>query len=176
MAKDTEPQCKHCRREGMKLFLKGERCFTDKCSFERRPYRAGQHGQGRVKPSDYSIRLREKQKVRSLYGVLERQFRRYGDRLREEKGLTREEVRQAFRRGIRTDPVRLASRVRREDVLLFVATRDRSVPTHTGLCLWRALGCPELRLVPCGHYVAFSLQPWISSEASRVLRSRLGPP
>ena len=61
----------------MKLFLKGERCFTDKCAFERRPYPAGQHGQGRIKPSDYSVRLREKQKARRIYGIMERQFRRY---------------------------------------------------------------------------------------------------
>jgi small subunit ribosomal protein S4 len=66
-----------CRREGMKLFLKGERCFTDKCAIERRNYPPGQHGQGRHKFSEYSIQLREKQKVKRIYGVLERQFRRY---------------------------------------------------------------------------------------------------
>ncbi len=92
MAKDTGPQCKHCRRENMKLFLKGERCFTDKCAYERRPYRAGQHGQGRIKPSDYSIRLREKQKVRSLYGVMERQFRRYVRMADMQKGVTGENL------------------------------------------------------------------------------------
>lgn len=92
MAKDTGPQCKHCRRENMKLFLKGERCFTDKCSFERRPYRSGQHGQGRIKHSDYSIRLREKQKVRSLYGVMEKQFRRYVRIADMQKGVTGENL------------------------------------------------------------------------------------
>jgi small subunit ribosomal protein S4 len=76
----------------MKLFLKGERCFTDKCAFERRPYRAGQHDQGRIKPSDYSIRLREKQKVRSIYGVLERQFRRYFEMADQQKGVTGENL------------------------------------------------------------------------------------
>jgi small subunit ribosomal protein S4 len=76
----------------MKLFLKGERCFTDKCSFERRPYRAGQHGQGRVKPSDYSVRLREKQKVRALYGILERQFRRYVQMADQQRGVTGENL------------------------------------------------------------------------------------
>ncbi len=77
MAKDTGPKCRYCRREGVKLFLKGARCFTDKCAFERRPYPPGQHGQGRVKPSDFSIRLREKQKVKRLYGLGEGQMRRY---------------------------------------------------------------------------------------------------
>lgn len=77
MARYIGPVCKLCRREGMKLFLKGERCYTDKCSFDRRPYSPGQHGQRRSKPTEYGIRLREKQKVRRIYGVLEDQFRGY---------------------------------------------------------------------------------------------------
>ncbi|MBV9278566.1 MAG: 30S ribosomal protein S4, partial [Chloroflexi bacterium] len=75
MARYTGPDCKLCRREGMKLFLKGERCLTKKCAIERRPYPAGQAGQGRRrKPSEYALQLREKQKVRRIYGVLEDQF------------------------------------------------------------------------------------------------------
>lgn len=77
MARYSESVCRLCRRENMKLFLKGERCMTEKCAFERRPYPPGQHGQGRHKFSEYGIQLREKQKVRRIYGVLERQFRRY---------------------------------------------------------------------------------------------------
>ena len=69
--------CKLCRRENMKLFLKGDRCFTDKCSFERRPYPPGQHGQSRLKFSEFSLQLREKQKTKRYYGVSEKQFRRY---------------------------------------------------------------------------------------------------
>ncbi|MCP4003780.1 MAG: 30S ribosomal protein S4 [bacterium] len=76
MARYRGSVCRLCRREGMKLFLKGERCFTDKCSIERRNYPPGQHGQGRPKFSDYGLQLREKQKVRRIYGVLERQFRK----------------------------------------------------------------------------------------------------
>ena len=75
MARYTGPSCKLCRREGTKLFLKGERCYTDKCSFDRRPYPPGQHGQRRIKFTEYGIRLREKQKVRRIYGILEKQFR-----------------------------------------------------------------------------------------------------
>ncbi|MBW2415157.1 MAG: 30S ribosomal protein S4 [Deltaproteobacteria bacterium] len=75
MARYTGSVCRLCRREGMKLFLKGERCFTDRCSIERRNYPPGQHGQARPRFSDYGNQLREKQKVRRLYGVLERQFR-----------------------------------------------------------------------------------------------------
>ena len=77
MARYIGPVCKLCRREGMKLFLKGERCYTEKCSYTRRPYPPGQHGQARIKLSEYAIRLREKQKVRRIYGVLERQFQKY---------------------------------------------------------------------------------------------------
>ncbi|PMP66679.1 MAG: 30S ribosomal protein S4 [Thermodesulfobacterium geofontis] len=79
MARYTGPRCRLCRREGMKLFLKGERCYTDKCAFERRSYPPGQHGpqQVRGKLSDYGIRLREKQKVKRIYGISEKQMRKY---------------------------------------------------------------------------------------------------
>jgi len=79
VARYTGPRCRLCRREGMKLFLKGDRCYTDKCAFERRSYPPGQHGpqQVRVKLSDYGIRLREKQKVKRIYGISEKQMRMY---------------------------------------------------------------------------------------------------
>lgn len=88
MARYCGAVCRLCRREGMKLFLKGERCHTDKCAFERRAYAPGQHGQGRKKRSDYGDQLREKQKVRRIYGVLERQFRNYYERAAAGKGIT----------------------------------------------------------------------------------------
>ena len=77
MARETGARCKKCRREGVKLFLKGRRCTTDKCAFDRRSYAPGQHGKRRVKLSNYGIQLREKQKAKRMYGVLERQFRHY---------------------------------------------------------------------------------------------------
>ncbi len=80
--------CKLCRRENMKLFLKGERCYTDKCAFERRPYPPGQHGQQRLKFSEFALQLREKQKVKRYYGVLEKQFRRVFAIASKEKGVT----------------------------------------------------------------------------------------
>ncbi len=92
MARYTGPSCKLCRREGLKLFLKGERCYTDKCSFDRRPYPPGQHGQRRIKFTEYGIRLREKQKVRRIYGVLEKQFRGYYHSATARKGRTGEEM------------------------------------------------------------------------------------
>jgi small subunit ribosomal protein S4 len=88
VARYTEASCRICRREGLKLFLKGERCFSDKCAQERRSYPPGQHGQGRIKTSDYGIQLREKQKVRRMYGVLERQFRRTFEAADRRKGVT----------------------------------------------------------------------------------------
>ena len=88
MARYNDSVCRLCRREGMKLFLKGERCYTDKCAFERRGYPPGQHGQRRIKFSDYGIQLREKQKVRRIYGVSERQFRNYFAKADRQKGIT----------------------------------------------------------------------------------------
>ncbi len=92
MARYVGPVCKLCRREGMKLYLKGERCYSEKCAFTRRPYPPGQHGQGRIKLSEYAVRLREKQKVRRVYGVLERQFQGYYQEANRRKGRTGEEM------------------------------------------------------------------------------------
>ena len=88
MARDTGPQCKQCRREGQKLFLKGERCLTEKCGVERRSYPPGEHGRGRVRASEYRNQLREKQKARRFYGVLERQFAGYYDKASRQAGVT----------------------------------------------------------------------------------------
>ena len=90
MARYTESVCRLCRRENLKLFLKGERCYTDKCAIERRNYPPGQHGQGRPKFSEYSIQLREKQKVKRMYGLLEKQFRRTFAEAARIKGITGE--------------------------------------------------------------------------------------
>ena len=91
MARYTGPVCKLCRREAMKLFLKGTRCMSDKCAIERRNYPPGDHGRRRRRrPSDYSAQLREKQKVKRIYGVLERQFRRYFYESSRERGVTGE--------------------------------------------------------------------------------------
>jgi len=92
MARDTSPQCKQCRREGQKLFLKGQRCFTDKCGVERRSYPPGEHGRGRVRASEYRQQLREKQKARRYYQLLEKQFRGYYDRASRQEGVTGENL------------------------------------------------------------------------------------
>jgi ribosomal protein S4, bacterial/organelle type len=90
MAKYTGPRCRLCRREGIKLFLKGEKCFSSKCPVENRPFPPGQHGQRRPRVSDYTVQLREKQKLRRIYGVLERQFRNYYKAAARRRGSTGE--------------------------------------------------------------------------------------
>lgn len=98
MARYIAAVCRQCRREGLKLFLKGERCYTDKCAIERRNYPPGEHGQARPKFSEYSIQLREKQKLKRIYGVLERQFRRYFEMADRARGVTGETLLQLLER------------------------------------------------------------------------------
>jgi small subunit ribosomal protein S4 len=107
MARDTGPQCKRCRREGLKLFLKGERCLTEKCAVERRPYPPGEKGRGRVRQSEYRHQLREKQKARRYYQVLEKQFRSYYDKASRQPGVTGENLLRLLERRLDNVVVRL---------------------------------------------------------------------
>lgn len=88
MARYRESACRLCRREGLKLFLKGDRCYSEKCAFERRSYAPGEHGQIRKKHSDYGVQLRAKQKLKRMYGLLEKQFRGYFEKADRQKGIT----------------------------------------------------------------------------------------
>lgn len=92
MARYIGPVCRQCRREGIKLYLKGDKCYSDKCPVSRRGYAPGQHGQGRKKVSEYGLQLREKQKTRRIFGVLERQFRNAFDKAERQKGITGENL------------------------------------------------------------------------------------
>jgi small subunit ribosomal protein S4 len=92
LARYTDSKCRQCRREGGKLFLKGEKCFTEKCPVEKRAYAPGQHGHNKKRPSDYGLQLREKQKLRRIYGVQEQQFRNYYDEASRHKGSTGEDL------------------------------------------------------------------------------------
>jgi small subunit ribosomal protein S4 len=107
LARDTGPQCKQCRREGMKLFLKGERCLTDKCAVERRPYPPGEHGRARIRQSEYRQQLREKQRARRYYQVLEKQFRNYYDKASRQPGVTGENLLRLLERRLDNVLVRL---------------------------------------------------------------------
>ena len=138
MARSTESVCRLCRRENLKLFLKGERCYTDKCAIERRNYPPGQHGQGRPKFSEYSIQLREKQKVKRMYGLLEKQFRRTFAEASRTKGITGETLlvllerrldNVAYRLGFATSRAEARTLVRHGHVL--VNGKKVNIPSYT---------------------------------------------
>jgi small subunit ribosomal protein S4 len=114
MAVYQDARCRMCRRAGMKLFLKGARCYTDKCAIERRAYAPGEHGKSRrIKETNYGVQLREKQKARRMYGVLERQFRNYFEKAAEAKGVTGEVLLQMLERRLDNVVYRLGFAVNR---------------------------------------------------------------
>lgn len=120
MARYTGALCRVCRRNGDKLFLKGDRCFTEKCSVERRRYPPGEHGQRRSKFSDYGIQLKEKQKAKETYGVLERQFRKYYKKASRKKGVTGEILLQLLERRLDNVVYRLGFAANRRQARQFV--------------------------------------------------------
>jgi small subunit ribosomal protein S4 len=138
LARYTDSVCRLCRRENLKLFLKGERCYTDKCAIERRNYPPGQHGQGRPKFSEYSIQLREKQKVKRIYGLLEKQFRRTFTEAARTKGITGETLlillerrldSVAYRLGFASSRAEARSLVRHGHIL--VNGKKVNIPSYT---------------------------------------------
>ncbi len=121
MAKYTAPVCRLCRREGQKLFLKGDRCYSNKCAIDRRAYAPGMHGQTRAKkPSEYGIQLREKQKARRIYGVLEKQFRGYFAKSARQKGMTGENLLRMLERRLDNVVYRLGFASSRPEARQFV--------------------------------------------------------
>jgi small subunit ribosomal protein S4 len=125
VARNLDAKCRQCRREGEKLFLKGEKCFTDKCAIERRAYAPGQHGQKNTRISDFGRQLREKQKVRRIYGVLERQFRKGYKEASRQKGVTGEALLQGLERRLDSVVYRMGFGVSR--------TESRQVVRHNGI-------------------------------------------
>lgn len=125
MARNLDPKCRQCRREGEKLFLKGEKCFTDKCAIERRNYPPGQHGQKKIRLSDYGVQLREKQKLRRIYGILERQFRINYKLADKQRGITGENLLQRLESRLDTVSYRMG----------FGASRNeaRQIVRHNGI-------------------------------------------
>jgi small subunit ribosomal protein S4 len=129
--------CRQCRREGIKLFLKGARCFTEKCAIERRNYPPGQHGLSRTKVTPYGVQLREKQKAKNIYGVLESQFRRYFERAERERGITGENLLKLLERRLDNVVFRLGMAASRRESRQMVAHghfqvngRKVSVPSY----------------------------------------------
>jgi small subunit ribosomal protein S4 len=137
MARYTDAKCRLCRREGEKLFLKGEKCYTDKCAIERRSYAPGQHGQKNLRKSDYATQLREKQKVRRIYGVLERQFRSVYHEADRRRGITGENLLQVLESRLDTVCYRMgfgASRAEARQIVrhngIFVNGRRVNIPSY----------------------------------------------
>ncbi len=120
MARYRGPVCRLCRREGLKLFLKGTRCFTEKCAIERRGYAPGQHGKKRTKMTDYGVQLREKQKVKRLYNLLENQFRSYFDDAARKKGVTGVELLMLLERRLDNMVYRMGFAISRREARLLV--------------------------------------------------------
>ena len=131
MARYIGPVCKLCRRENMKLFLKGERCYTDKCSFDRRPYPPGMHGQRRSKATEFGVRMREKQKVRRIYGLMERQFSGYFERADSQKGVTGENLLRLLERRLDSVVYRMGLGATRTDARQLVRHKHVQVNGHT---------------------------------------------
>jgi small subunit ribosomal protein S4 len=139
MARYIKSSCRVCRREGEKLFLKGTRCYTDKCAFSRRGYSPGQHGKGRrVKISNYGLQLREKQKVKKIYGLLERQFRRYFRIASRSKGVTGSKLLELLERRLDNVIFRASFAVSRSQARqlvrhgnIFVNNRKVNIPSYS---------------------------------------------
>ena len=142
MARNLDPKCRQCRREGDKLFLKGEKCYTDKCAIERRSYAPGQHGQkSGARLSDYGVHLREKKKIRRIYGVLEGQFRKVYKEADRRKGVTGENLLQLLESRLDTVVHRMG----------FAASRaeSRQVVRHNGVLVnGRRVNIPSYQVRP----------------------------
>jgi small subunit ribosomal protein S4 len=141
VARNLDARCRQCRREGEKLFLKGEKCFTDKCAIERRNYPPGQHGQKNTRLSGYGVQLREKQKLRRTYGVLERQFRRSYEQAAASKGVTGEALLQILESRLDSVAYRMG----------FGASRNeaRQVVRHNGILVnGRRVNIPSYQVRP----------------------------
>lgn len=141
MARNLDPKCRQCRREGEKLFLKGEKCFTDKCAIERRSYAPGQHGQKNTRLSGYGVQLREKQKVRRIYGILERQFRKIYKGAAKSRGVTGEALLQSLESRLDSVVFRMGFGASR--------TEARQVVRHNGILVnGRRVNIPSFECKP----------------------------
>jgi small subunit ribosomal protein S4 len=184
MARDTSPQCKQCRREGQKLFLKGERCFSDKCGVERRSYPPGEHGRGRMRASEYRQQLREKQKARRFYQVLEKQFRGYYDKASRQPGVTGENLLRLLERRLDNVLVRLgfaASRRQARQLVRhghwMVNGRRVNIPSYQikpeDIISIRA-GSPSETTVRVATELISTVPPWLQADhdalTAKVLR------
>lgn len=168
MARMSGPVCRLCRREGAKLYLKGDRCYaSEKCAFDRRPYPPGQHGKGRMKVSEYGKRLREKQRVRKIYGILEAQFRRYFKQAAGRKGVTGENLLKLLESRLDNVVYRMGLAVTRADA--------RQLVRHNHVCVnGRRVNIPSYNVRP-GSTVALvprSVEKMRVQQAMEAAKSR----
>ena len=184
MARDLGPKCRVCRREGMKLFLKGERCLTEKCAVERRSYPPGEHGRGRIKQSEYLLQLREKQKARRYYGLLEKQFRNYYEKAAQRSGITGENLLRLLETRLDNVVYRLgfaASRAQARQLVrhghFLVNGRRVNIPSYQvkpGDVVQMRDGSPAQQVVRDATDLAASVAPWLEADheglTGRVLK------
>ena len=184
MARDRSPKCKQCRREGIKLFLKGERCLTEKCAIERRSYPPGEHGRGRIKQSEYLLQLREKQKARRYYGILEKQFRIYYDKAARQSGITGEVLLRMLERRLDNVVYRLgfaSSRAQARQIIrhghFHVNGRRVNIPSYqvrVGDIVALRQGSPVEQVVRDATDLTASVPAWLQADhdnlAAKVLK------
>ncbi len=184
MARDLGPKCRVCRREGMKLFLKGERCLTEKCAVERRSYPPGEHGRGRIKQSEYLLQLREKQKARRYYGLLEKQFRNYYEKAAQRSGITGENLLRLLETRLDNVVYRLgfaASRAQARQLVrhghFLVNGRRVNIPSYQvkpGDVVQVRDGSPAAQVVRDATDLTASVAPWLEADheglTGRVLK------
>jgi small subunit ribosomal protein S4 len=184
MARDLGPKCRVCRREGMKLFLKGERCLTEKCAIERRSYPPGEHGRGRIKQSEYLLQLREKQKARRYYGLLEKQFRNYYDKAAQRSGITGENLLRMLETRLDNVVYRLglaASRAQARQLVrhghFLVNGRRVNIPSYQvkpGDVIQMRDGSPAEQVIRDATDLTASVAPWLEADheglTGRVLK------
>ncbi len=186
MARDRSPKCKQCRREGIKLFLKGERCLTEKCSIERRSYPPGEHGRGRIKQSEYLLQLREKQKARRYYGILEKQFRGYYEKASQQSGITGEALLRMLELRLDNVVYRLgfaASRAQARQIIRHghfqVNGRRVNIPSYqlrTGDLVILRPGSPVEQVVRDATDLTASVPPWLQADHDNLSGKVLKPP
>ncbi len=175
MARYRGPACKLCRREGMKLFLKGERCLTEKCAIERRSYPPGEHGRGRIKQSEYLLQLREKQKARRYYGLLEKQFRTYYEKAAKQRaGVTGDNLLRMLESRIDNVVYRLgfaASRAQARQLVrhghFLVNGRRVNIPSYQvrpNDVISLKLGSPAEQVVRDATDLTASVAPWLQAD------------
>ena len=186
MARDLGPKCRRCRREGIKLFLKGERCLTEKCAIERRSYPPGEHGRGRIKQSEYLLQLREKQKARRYYGLLEKQFRNYYSKAAKASGITGETLLRMLETRLDNVVYRLgfaASRAQARQLVrhghFHVNGRRVNIPSYgvrAGEVISLKPGSPVEALVRDATDLTASVSPWLQADHENLTGTVLKMP